>query len=213
MVRYLIFDLDDTLYPPPDSANQGIQGRTIGFIAALLDISTGEAEKLRKKKLETYGATLEWLQAEYHFEDTEGFFRQVHPASEIGEIQADPRLRPFLLSFNLPMAILTNGPLEHALRVLEFLNAADIFSLIWDINRNDFRGKPHADAYTGVLNAAGFTIEDTLFFDDNPLYVEGWEKLGGRGILVSPKEDQRLLLPNTPRINNIYEIGTFIRQG
>jgi FMN phosphatase YigB (HAD superfamily) len=96
--------------------------------------------------------------------------------------------------------------------VLEFLNVADIFNLIWDINRSDLRGKPHTSAYTSALNAAGFTIGDTLFFDDNPLYVKGWEKLGGRGILVSPEEDRRRLLPNTPWINSIYEIGTFIGQ-
>jgi putative hydrolase of the HAD superfamily len=104
------------------------------------------------------------------------------------------------------MTILTNGPLDNALRVLEFLNVADLFGEIWDIDRNNLRGKPHKSAYLNALQGSGFTIEETLFFDDNPSYVEGWEKLGGRGVLVSGREDYRRLLPNTPWVGTIYEI-------
>jgi putative hydrolase of the HAD superfamily len=205
-----MFDLDDTLYPSAAAMNRGMHERMISFTADLLGVPSGEAEKIRRKKLETYGTTLEWLQAEHHFTDSEAFFEWVHPAGEIAEIQADPHLRPFLLSLKLPMSILTNGPMDHAERVLEFLNVADLFGPIWDINRANLRGKPHKSAYTDALAASGFTIEETLFFDDNPFYVEGWEKLGGRGILVSPREDYRRLLPNTPWVNSIYEISPFL---
>jgi putative hydrolase of the HAD superfamily len=198
-----MFDLDDTLYPPSAAMNRGMHERMISFTASFLGIPQEEAERKRGGRHARYGTTLEWLQGEYHIEDIKGYFSWVHPPSEISEIQRDPKLRPFLSSLKLPMTILTNGPLDHAVRVLEFLNVADLFGEIWDIDRNNLRGKPHKSAYRNALHASGFTMEETLFFDDNPSYVEGWEKLGGRGVLVSGREDYRRLLPNTPWVSTV----------
>jgi putative hydrolase of the HAD superfamily len=212
MIQHLLFDLDDTLYPASAAIHQRMTERMMQYVSDYLGLSMEETAKKRREGLKTYGATLEWLQNEYHFDDPDDFLSSVHPDTELEEIPFDPKLRPFLISLNLPMTVLTNGPLDHAQRVLEHLKVEDLFKDIWDINRNNYLGKPHGIAYLNALNAGGYTLENTVFFDDSPLYIEGYLKLGGKAVQVSPQEDKLRLPPGTPRINSVYEIEKLLAQ-
>jgi putative hydrolase of the HAD superfamily len=212
MIRHLLFDLDDTLYPPSSGAGKKITGRMVSYIARCLEVSEEEAARIRRERMPFFGTTLEWLQTEYQFAETDAYFDWVHPESEITDVPLDPRLRPFLRSLNLPMTILTNGPMSHAVRVLERLQVADLFPGIYDICRNNLLGKPHENSYMNALNSEGFTIEETVFFDDNPKYVAGYEKLGGRAVLVSSREKNIALLPRTPHVGSVYEIRGWLEK-
>jgi putative hydrolase of the HAD superfamily len=207
MVRYLLFDLDDTLYPPSASMGAAIDRRMVEFVSRYLGLGPGEAALRRREALTRHGTTLEWLQKEHGFSDAEGYFEHVHPEGELSELSFDPGLRPFLLSLDRPMAVLTNGPMPHAARVLRFLNIDDIFLGVYDVLYNKLKGKPHPEAYLGALKASGFNIEETIFFDDSPKYIEGFRALGGRGVLVGGKE---ALDPQTPRADSIYGIREFL---
>jgi len=48
--------------------------------------------------------------------------------------------------------------------------------------------KPEARIYQQVLQAEGFSAEDTVFFDDNADNIEGAKLLGITSILVTGKE-------------------------
>ncbi|GHV95472.1 hypothetical protein AGMMS50293_17920 [Spirochaetia bacterium] len=202
MIRHLLFDLDDTIYPPPATA--GMYNRIIDYTTSLLGLNREEAEKIWIEKNKIYGSTLTWYQSEFNFTNAGDFLAQVHPPEELEEITFDPDLRNFLLSLNMPMTILTNGSEAHAIRILEYLKVADLFREIWAIERLDFRGKPQSSAYQRVFSSGDFTLEDTVYFDDNPKYVEAYTRLGGRAVLVTPRE--AILLPGVPRVNSIYEI-------
>jgi putative hydrolase of the HAD superfamily len=204
MIQYLLFDLDDTLYPFSSAMGPGITGRMISFVARHLNIDAGEAAARRKRGLALYGTTLEWLLEEHHV-DASAFLDYVHPESELSELSFDPELRPFLLSLGLPLAVLTNSPMVHALRVLRFFKIEDVFTGIYDIMFNKLKGKPHASAYHNAVHAAGFSIEETAFFDDSPRYVAGFCALGGKGALVGAHEADGL-----PRIESIYGVKEFL---
>ncbi|MDR0388767.1 MAG: HAD-IA family hydrolase [Spirochaetaceae bacterium] len=204
---YLLFDLDDTLYPPSASMGAAIERRMIEFTASHLGIDRDAAASMRRKELAKYGTTMEWLQTEHGLSDTDGYFEYIHPESELAELSFDPELRPFLLSLDLPMSVLTNGPMPHAARVLKFLNIDDIFTGVYDILYNKLKGKPHPESYRGALKASGFNIEETVFFDDSPKYVEGFRALGGKGVLVG---DREALDPKTPRVDSIYKIREYL---
>jgi putative hydrolase of the HAD superfamily len=151
----------------------------IEFIASRLDLAFDEAALRRREGLKRYGSTLEWLQKDYGISDSDGYFAYVHPESELADLSPDPNLRPFLLSLGKPMSVLTNGPAPHAARVLRFLKIDDIFLGVYDILYNKLKGKPHPESYCRALAASGFSMEETIFFDDSPKYVEGFRALGG----------------------------------
>ena len=187
-IKHLLFDLDNTLYPSTAAMDQGITRRMIGFVADFLGLDLQQATEQRIQRLPFYGTTLEWLKTEHGLTDITAYFNAVHPPEEIEELPPDPNLRPFLQSLKLPMTILTNAPLCHAQRVLEFLNVADLFTSIHDIESNGFKGKPYPEAYKRALSTAGFSIEETVFFDDHKKYTDGYQAIGGQAVLVQHPE-------------------------
>lgn len=215
-IQHLLFDLDNTLYPSTAAIDAGITGRMIGFVADFLGLDYQQAAERRLRRLSHYGTTLEWLRTEHGLQDIQAYFDAVHPPDEVEELTPDPNLRPFLQSLGLPMTILTNAPLAHARRVLEFLNVADLFTGIHDIESNGFKGKPYPESYRTALAAAGFGLEETVFFDDHKKYTDGYQKLGGQAVLVqhpgteTEQHPQDLLSPKdaVPQlvIQSIYQV-------
>jgi putative hydrolase of the HAD superfamily len=219
VVKHLLLDLDDTLYPPSARIGAEIAKRMVCFIAELLNISFEEARVLRENRGRQYGTTLEWLQAEHGLSGPDKetkdanalrYMRYVHPDEEVNELDFDPRLRPFLQSLRLPMTVLTNAPIFHAERILRFLQVDDLFLGVWDVIQSGFLGKPHKNAYIGALSISGFSIEETLFADDYGQYVQGYRDLGGSAVLVSAKKTEMDKAPGAPHIDSIYEIGKFL---
>ncbi|WES68350.1 glucose-1-phosphatase [Superficieibacter sp. HKU1] len=66
----------------------------------------------------------------------------------------------------------------------EIRSAADRIYLSQDLGMR----KPEARIYQQVLQAEGFSAEDTVFFDDNADNIEGAKLLGITSILVTGKE-------------------------
>lgn len=184
MIRHLLLDLDNTLYPASGEMDRGISRRMLDFVAAWLAVPMEEAVRMRAKDLPLYASTLEWLKARHGLRDDEGYFAAVHPEHEIDELKSDPALKPYLLSLGLPITLLTNAPMSHARRVLEFFGIEDIFLGVFDLTFHGGRGKPYRECFIKTLDAVGRSIEETLFVDDYPKYVRGYRDIGGRAVLV-----------------------------
>lgn len=221
--EHLLFDLDNTLYPASSAMNDGIQLRMLECVQDFYKLnSIEEARLLKKERIVHYSTTLEWLRSE-GLTDVEGFLAHVHPDDEADSLKPIPGLREYLQSLPLPMSILTNSPIEHAQRVVEKLDIADLFQAITDIRDANFKGKPYADSYTAALKKAGTTIQETLFLDDMRKYTDGWCALGGTAILVGDDNGRPLAadakaLENaaavaagpTVRMGSIYELSGFL---
>ena len=214
MIGHLLFDIDNTLYSASNLMERRISERMFQFIADFLSVPLEEAIELQRARRRNYGTTLEWLECEYHFRDRNTYFEAVHPASEISELQPDPNLRDFLLSLQLPMTVLTNAPMSHAERVLKFFNISDLFLGIFDISYNQGKGKPQPEAFTKPLAAVHKTVEETLFLDDCPAYVQGFVKIGGRSILIDEKErcTDFTKASGIPSIKSIYELPLLLER-
>jgi len=222
-IRHLLFDLDNTLYPSTAAMDLGITQRMLGFTAKLLGVSYDEAVEKRKERLPLYGTTLEWLKKEHGLEDVDAYFSAVHPPEEVNELTKDDNLRPLLQSLNLPMTILTNAPRRHAERVLNFLNVADLFISIHDIESNNFRGKPYPESYRKAIETSGFTVDETIFFDDHKKYTDGYNKIGGISVLICHPEKKldKNIHPldslicddcKTIQISSVYEIPQLLQK-
>jgi putative hydrolase of the HAD superfamily len=209
MCKYLLFDLDNTLYSCRWGLEDNVRRRMQEFSAAFLGLPAGEAWRQRMEQRQKYGTNLEWLRGEKGFTDVEAYLAAVHPKDEADDLPPDPELRAFLKSIPIPKAILTNSPREHADLILGKLGITDLFTHIFDIRRCGFKGKPHPDVFNNALTTLGLQAAEVLFIDDNPDYVKGFIDFGGRGLLLD-ENDAYSDFPH-PRIRELKELaGYFI---
>jgi len=208
MLKYLFFDLDNTLYSCHYGLEKNVSRRIWEFASVYLGIPPEEVRRQRMEAGKQYGTCLEWLMTEEGFTDVEAYFAFVHPPGEVDSLPSDPALRSFLESIPIPKAILTNAPREHADVVLDKLGISDLFTHIFDVRQCNFLGKPRREFFDLALHTLGVNIEEVLFVDDHPFYVEGFIALGGKGVLLD--EDNYHTDYTQPKIRALKEITRYI---
>ena len=210
MIKHLILDLDNTLYSARYGLEKEVSRRIEVFLSGTLGLSRDESEDTHRSLIreQGYGTTIEWLMAEKGFTDIDGYYAAIYPENEGEVLQSDPSLREFLESIPLPKAILTNAPQIHADNILDRLGIKDVFQYIFDIRLNNYRGKPHREAFSLALQKMGAQPGSTLFVDDYPEFVAGFVKFGGKAVLMD--EFGRFSDLPFSRIKSIYEITAFL---
>jgi putative hydrolase of the HAD superfamily len=207
MIQYLLFDLDNTLYSSRYGLENNVNRRLRQFLADYLGLSPEEAWRQRTAR-EKYGTTLEWLVTERNFTAIEEYFSAIHPKDEAETLPPDPELGTFLSNLGVPMAILTNSPREHAELILDKLGFRSLFTHVFDIRLNDFKGKPHRETFENALETLGKTADQVIFVDDSPRYVEGFLALGGKGFLID-ELDMYKDYPH-PKIRDLRELVKYL---
>jgi putative hydrolase of the HAD superfamily len=208
MLKYLLLDLDNTLYSRHYGLEKEIYRRILEFAGAYLGISPDEVRLLRETAKKQYGTCLEWLRKEEGFTDIDTYLAAVHPPGEVDSLVPDPELRDFLSGIPIPKAILTNSPREHADAVLEKLGLTDLFTHIFDIRLNNFIGKPQREVFDNALRTLCVSIGEVLFIDDYPFYAEGFAAMGGK-VLILDEDDIRKDCA-LPRIRSLKELVNFL---
>ncbi len=204
-IRWILFDMDNTLYPAENGLMAEIERRINLYASRFLGLDETEGRLSRRRRDPRYGTTLQWLQGEYGFRDVDDYMRQVHPADLSPWLKPDPDLANFLDGLEQDCAVLTNSPRDHALRVLEVLGVADRFpGRIYDLGWLGYTGKPHAEAFAKALDSLGARPGDTLLVEDNIPNLEAFDALGGRGILVGRRDD-RYRWPVLDRVHDLAD--------
>ncbi len=210
-ITYLLVDLDETLYPASSGMVEEISRRMTRYVSRYLKLDEDRAARLRRDLSQKYGTTLGGLMTEHNFTDPEAYLEFAHPTDVDRYLHKDPELASALSSVALPKSILTNAPQEHALRILEYLEIADLFERIFDIRTNDFRGKPEKEVYHRVLTELNRKAPEVLFIDNRIDYLLSFQEMGGK-ILWVAGEDPKLSPPEgVPRIAHIKELPDFLR--
>ncbi|MCL2068055.1 MAG: HAD-IA family hydrolase [Treponema sp.] len=204
MTKYLLFDLDNTLYSRRYGLEDNAKIRMQEFISGFLGIESEEVWHLRRTEGKKYGTSLEWIMTEKGFTDVDAYMAAIHPEDEADNLPPDPDLRAFLEGIDIPKAILTNSPMEHARRIIDKLEFNGLFTHIFDIRQFDFKGKPHHRVYNYVLNVLGADAPQVLFIDDYPQYTESFLSLGGRALLLD-ENDFHKDYPR-PKISQLKEL-------
>jgi len=208
MTKYLLLDLDSTLYSSRYGLEDIVRKEIMNFSAAFLGIKPEEVWTLRMEHGAKYGTTLEWLMKEKGFTDADAYMIAVHPVDEADNLPPDPGLRTFLESIKIPKAILTNSPMEHVDRILDKLGINGLFTHIFDIRYFGYKGKPHHDTYRQALNILGVNAADVLFIDDNPSYAENFIMIGGRALLFD--ENNSHVNYQHPKIRELKELLKYL---
>jgi putative hydrolase of the HAD superfamily len=183
--RYLLCDLDQTVYPASSGLLAAIARRMTVFVSDFLQIGPEEAVVTRRELSARYGTTVLGLLELHGLGDPAGYMAYVHDLDVSSYLKPDPELRAALTNMPCPAAILTNSPADHARRVLDSLGIADCFEHVFDIRFNNYRGKPALSAYKRVLEAIRLAAEEVLFVDDRLDYLLPFRGLGGQVVLCA----------------------------
>lgn len=184
MLRYLLFDLDETLYGPQTGLWPAIGERINAYMTERLGLPPHEAEALRLRYREQYGIALAGLLAEHHI-NADDYLAFVHDLPLAQFLKADVALNGMLARLPLPKAILTNSDAAHVQRVLEQLGIARHFPTIIDIRALEFVNKPRPEAYQRAAALLGVQPGECVFIDDLPSNLAPAQALGMITIYVS----------------------------
>lgn len=179
----LLFDLDNTLYPPERELFNLIDVRINRFMVEQVGIPATAVDGLRREYWAAYGVTLQGL-IRHHGIDAEDYLHYVHDVDVTTRLSPDPQLRDMLAALPQRKAVFTNGSSGHADRVLAALGIADQFEAIFDIRIANYLPKPYPAPYQAVLAALGTSPENCTMIEDSRENLRTAKEFGMTTVLV-----------------------------
>lgn len=187
MTRFLLFDLDETLYPADAGVMDYIRERMQDYVRRQLSLSPAEADALRRSYLRDYGTTLRGLQIN-HQVDAEEYLRYVHDIPLDRCLRANPELDAVLGLIPLQKVVFTNSSREHAERVLGALGIRRHFARIVDVRDVQYESKPQPTAYKRICEMLDVRPQDCVIVEDSLRNLQPAKALGMATILVGSRE-------------------------
>ncbi len=184
MIKHILFDLDETLYPFSTGLMQHINRRMNEFMIKNLGVPEQDVSAMRQAYWHKYGTTLRGLYVERHI-DAQAFLNYVHDIPLGDYLRADERLDALLTAIPQDKYIFTNAPDDYARRVLNILGIERHFRRIFDINFIAYESKPAASAYEKVLAALNARGDECLMIDDAARNLAPARALGIQTVLLN----------------------------
>ena len=145
-----VFDLDNTLYSPSESAlSQQMEAAISAFIERRLGVSARESDRLRQVWHGRYGMTLGGLVAECGV-DPHDYLEETHRL-DLSSLRPSPRLQRLVARLPGRRLIHTNANASHAERVLDRLGLSAHFEAVFDVEAAGFLPKPDPEGYRRLL--------------------------------------------------------------
>ena len=182
--EYLVFDLDDTLYPHHTGLMQEIAHRIKLWVEQTMGLNEEAAAELRQAYLHRYGTTLGGLMAEQEV-DVDAYLAFVHDIPVDHYIHPSPPLKESLTSIPLNKAVFTNATSEHAQRVLRVLGIDTCFQHVVGIREVGLTNKPHPEAYQRLLRILQVRGPQCILVEDREINLGPPKQMGMTTILVS----------------------------
>lgn len=188
MLQYLIFDLDETLYPRKSGLMQAISDRISVYMIERMGMDPDVVPTLRRRYWQEYGTTSRGLQLLYHI-DVDDYMRFVHdiPLSEY--IGPNACLDAALASLPQRKVVFTNATAQHAQAVLQVVGVAHHFAAIYDALFFRNESKPAPAAYQRLLEELRAAGRACLMVEDSARNLLPARALGMVTVLVDPAPD------------------------
>jgi putative hydrolase of the HAD superfamily len=180
----ILFDLDNTLYPPDCGLLDRVDERFNDYIGARLSLSLEQTRALRRRYVEEYGTTLQGLRAE-HANDVEEFLAYAHdPIAMEEHLSVDEELLAALAVIEVEKVVFTNAPGRWANRVLAAMGLTDHFRRVCDLEFLEYEAKPSPEAFQRVLAHLGRRAEECVLVEDTLRNLAAAKELGMTTVLV-----------------------------
>lgn len=186
-MQAILFDLDNTLYPPERELFSLIDKRINRYMREKVGIPAGDVDGLRRRYWAEFGVTLGGLMR-HHAVDPEDYLEYVHDVDVAARLQPDFTLRQQIETLPLRKAVFTNGSRRHADRVLRVLGLDDLFERIFDIRVASYLPKPFAAPYRKVLEQLCLPGEKCIMVEDSADNLRTAKELGMGTVLVGGAE-------------------------
>lgn len=205
--RYLLCDLDNTLYSDLSGMLNTIDQRIDDFIALKLNLAGEEITKLRCAYWQKYGTTMAGLLIHHQIKPAD-YIQYAYDINITDFLEPDPRLAKVLENIDLTKVVFSNSPAGYVRRVLETLKVDHCFSKIYDIEFCHYLGKPNLSSYLKVLNDLGANGEDCILVDDCLVNLQAAQQMK-----IAPIYIHRDLNQSMPReIREIYDLEFMIQK-
>ncbi|HAJ06031.1 MAG TPA: pyrimidine 5'-nucleotidase [Chloroflexi bacterium] len=183
--RWVIFDVDDTLYSSSCGLWFSVRDRIHRYLVDIVGISEGEVESVRDKYFQMYGTCLAGLQNDYEDFNTDEYVSYVHDVEYERFIGVNETLEACIEALPLGKALFTNSDKNHATKVIRALGIEKFFSVIVDVYATNFVPKPAIEAYQALFRHINASPDECIFLDDQERNLQTASDLGMTTILVS----------------------------
>jgi len=213
MIRAILFDLDETLYPSHSGVMDQIRELMLRYLCTHLALSPEEANALRRHYFLTYGTTMRGLQINHQI-DPDEFLAFVHDIRLEDHLQANEELGAVLAGIHQQKVVFTNASREHAEAVLAILNVRSRFDRVVDVRDMNYESKPLASAYSRICELLELEPGECVLVEDNVRNLEPAKKLGMVTVLISETADGHNPAPETVDhvLARVEEIGRLLER-
>ena len=211
MLKCLVFDLDETIYPRGSGLMQAISERISAYMIERLRMDPQVVPCLRRAYWEEYGTTSRGLQL-LHGIDVDDYMHFVHDIPLANYIEPDPALNAALAGLSQRKVIFTNATADHARAVLQILGVDHHFEGIYDAYFAENESKPALGAYRRLLGALDLSGEACLMVEDSARNLRPAKSLGMVTVLVDPPSPAEADGAADYVIAKAAEIGGVVRE-
>ncbi|MDT3679356.1 MAG: pyrimidine 5'-nucleotidase [Burkholderiaceae bacterium] len=206
-----LLDLDNTLHDASAEVFPRIHRAMVEFVAAELSLSHADADALRFRYWQRYGATLLGL-VHHHGIDAHRFLRETHAFPDLERIvRRDRRLEQALRRLPGRRIVVTNAPLDYAMRVVRALGIAGCVESIVSIESMHFAGrfqpKPSRPMLRRLVARLGVTASRCVLVEDTPANLAAARSIGMQTILVTGTTRRSRHGVNRLRVGSSRRIG------
>jgi putative hydrolase of the HAD superfamily len=212
MIRTILFDLDETLYPKATGIMDEIRTLILDYIRTRLNLSQEEADSLRKQYFTTYGTTMRGLQINDHI-DPDEYLHYVHDIPLERYLKPNQALDAVLASIPQDKVVFTNASREHAENVLALLGVRSHIDRIVDVRDMNYESKPQPEAYRRICDLLGVRPEECLLVEDNIRNLCPAKALGMVTVLVDGSQKDECVDFNVKRIEEIGQVLAALERG
>ena len=204
-LKFIIFDMDETLYPRGIGLMREVGRRIQLWVQRQFDLTWEESSAMRRDYFIRYGTTLSGLIVE-HDVDVHDYLFFVHDVPVEEYLAPNPALTAMLDAIPLRKAIYTNATLEYGRRVLRVLGVTDRFEQLVGIEEVGLRSKVYRDAYERVLARLGVRGDECIMVEDTLHNLRQAKALGLTTVLVDAEPDENVDFV----VGSVLEVGGLV---
>jgi putative hydrolase of the HAD superfamily len=180
-----IFDLDDTLHDASPHIFPHINRSMTAYLQKHLQLSEGDAGKLRAHYWRRYGATLLGMMR-HHGTDPEHFLRETHSFPDLSNMVVYERgLAAMLRRLPGRKLVFSNAPGHYANAVLQLMGIASHFDAVHSIESAGFQPKPSLAGFRSLMRAHGLLASRCVMVEDSRANLRPAKRLGMKTVWVT----------------------------
>ena len=202
-----VFDLDNTLHDAVPHIFPHINRSMTDYLQQHLGLDRDEADGLRKRYWEKYGATLCGLMR-HHETEPDHFLRHTHDFPELSKmVVRDPTLKRSLRALRGRKVVFSNAPLDYALSVLKILGVAEYFDEVFSIEHSKYRPKPDRYGFFRIFGKVRKKPSMLIMVEDDLENLRTAKKLGMGTVWVTSSRQKPAYVDM-----NVSSIGELARR-